>query len=595
MLSFLSGFTIPAIVLGVILVVGIIASKLYVRTSQDRAFVRTGLGGLKVVNSGGAMVLPIFQDIIWVNTNTLRLAVSRLQKDSLITKDRLRVDVSAEFYVRVAQTLESIAIAARTLGDKTMNPDELKKLVEGKFVDSLRSAASLMTMDQLHENRIGFVKGVKEAVTEDLAKNGLELESVSLTGLNQTSKDWFDESNAFDAAGLLILTQAIETKRKERNDIEQDASVQIAEKNLSATKATLEIQKQEADVRLMTDQEIAQKTAETEARIKVTQATKTQEAEVATIDANKAVELQRLDAQSVIKEKESLLVVAEQKVDQQRITSKAEVTLRQQETDIVIAEKSKDVAVANTEANEKAALEIASQEKVTTAKDVAIAERNKDITLVKAQEQAQKDSIAIVVAAEAEKTAAENKAAAIVSLATGEKEAALLQADAIQAMGNAEGAALTAKNIAANLLSPELVAMEVKKALLAALPAIIEKSVEPLKNIESIKIAEIGGLNGQNAVGSPTGVGSSSTGMSLGNEVVNAALRYQAASPMIKNLLGEVGLAGGDMDALINSATKYVDPRPDDSGSNASSVVVSPVVDTSSVEGSSLDVPATKV
>ena len=64
--------------------------------------------------------------------NTLRLEVKRAADQALITRDRMRVDVMAEFYVRVKPTAESIATAAQTLGQKTMSPQELKDLVEGK-------------------------------------------------------------------------------------------------------------------------------------------------------------------------------------------------------------------------------------------------------------------------------------------------------------------------------------------------------------------------------------------------------------------------------------------------------------------------------
>ena len=90
--------------------------------------------------------------------------------------------------MRVRQEESSIAIAAQTLGNKTMEPQHLKSLIEGKFVDALRSVASSMTMKQLHEQRIDFVNKVQVAVTSDLEKNGLELESVSLTSFDQTNK-----------------------------------------------------------------------------------------------------------------------------------------------------------------------------------------------------------------------------------------------------------------------------------------------------------------------------------------------------------------------------------------------------------------------
>ena len=135
----------------ILFIIGIIFARLYRRASAEQAFVRTGLGGQKVVMSGGAIVMPIFHEIIPINMNTLKLEVSRSTVDSLITKDRMRVDVMAEFYVRVKPTGESIATAAQTLGRKTMSPQELKDLVEGKFVDSLRAVAAEMAMEELQD------------------------------------------------------------------------------------------------------------------------------------------------------------------------------------------------------------------------------------------------------------------------------------------------------------------------------------------------------------------------------------------------------------------------------------------------------------
>ncbi len=74
----------------VLLIIGIIFARLYRRASAEQAFVRTGLGGQKVVMSGGAIVMPIFHEIIPINMNTLKLEVSRSTVDSLITKDRMR-------------------------------------------------------------------------------------------------------------------------------------------------------------------------------------------------------------------------------------------------------------------------------------------------------------------------------------------------------------------------------------------------------------------------------------------------------------------------------------------------------------------------
>ncbi len=111
--------------------------------------------------SGGAIVMPIFHEIIPINMNTLKLEVSRSTIDSLITKDRMRVDVVVAFFVRVKPSVEGIATAAQTLGQRTLSPEDLRMLVEDKFVDALRATAAQMTMHELQDTRENFVQGCK--------------------------------------------------------------------------------------------------------------------------------------------------------------------------------------------------------------------------------------------------------------------------------------------------------------------------------------------------------------------------------------------------------------------------------------------------
>ena len=95
------GFTGILIMVGIIfialLTIGMIFARLYRRSSKEVSFVRTGFGGQKVIMNGGALVLPVLHEIIPVNMNTLRLEVRRANEQALITKDRMRVDVQAEF------------------------------------------------------------------------------------------------------------------------------------------------------------------------------------------------------------------------------------------------------------------------------------------------------------------------------------------------------------------------------------------------------------------------------------------------------------------------------------------------------------------
>lgn len=126
-MNIISVLFIAGIILVALVVLGLILTRLYRRASKEVSFVRTGFGGEKVIMNGGAMVLPVLHEIIPVNMNTLRLEVRRAAEQALITKDRMRVDVMAEFLCAVKAVCRSIATAAQTLGMKTMSPAELKR------------------------------------------------------------------------------------------------------------------------------------------------------------------------------------------------------------------------------------------------------------------------------------------------------------------------------------------------------------------------------------------------------------------------------------------------------------------------------------
>ena len=173
-------------IVGFLAFVGLVLARLYRRATREVSLVRTGAGGKHIIMDGGCLVVPLVHEVSPVNMKTLRLEVQRNGEAALITKDRMRVDVGVEFYVSVSPTEEGIARAAQTLGNRTFYVEQLREMIEGKLIDGLRAVAAQMTMDSLHENRADFVQEVQNTVSEDLTKNGLSLESVSLTALDQT-------------------------------------------------------------------------------------------------------------------------------------------------------------------------------------------------------------------------------------------------------------------------------------------------------------------------------------------------------------------------------------------------------------------------
>ncbi|MCA8901614.1 MAG: flotillin family protein [Hyphomonas sp.] len=545
-----SYLSIAGIILLAFFTILLIFARLYRRASKEVSFVRTGFGGQKVIMNGGALVFPVLHEIIPVNMNTLRLEVRRHAEQALITRDRMRVDVQAEFYVRVQPTVESIANAAQTLGQRTMQPQSLKELIEGKFVDALRAVAAEMGMEELHEQRVSFVQKVQAAVSEDILKNGLELESVSLTGLDQTSKEYFNPDNAFDAEGLTKLTEEIEARRKKRNDIEQETEVEIQRKNLEAQQQQLQISRDVEYARLEQQREIEIRRAEQATQIAQQQAERQREAEQAKIAADQQIK--------------ETGIAAEQRVAERDIEKARQVMLAEQDRDIAVAERSRAKSEADAKADEARSIAARAAEQVITTRATETAERDKAIELIEARKQAEQAAIQIKVAAETEKQAAVDKAEAIRVAAEadaskqritaeGAAQAEKLRAEALREVYDAEAEGKRKVNEAANTLSPEQIAMQIKQALIEALPAIIEQSVKPMERIEGIKILHVEGLNG-GAGGAANDAEHASAG--LADQAVNAALRYRTQAPLLDSLMSELGITGGDLNGLTSFGNK---------------------------------------
>lgn len=565
-----------------ILIIGLIFAKLYVRATKEIAFVRTGMGGEKVVKDGGAICLPVLHETIPVNMNTLRIEVEKVQKDSLITKDRMRVDVKADFYLRVAPHAEGISMAAQTLGSRTMRVEELKKLMESKFVDVLRTVAAEMTMTDMHEQRANFVQKVQQNVSNDLEKNGLELESVSLTGFDQTDLNFFNENNAFDAEGRARLAKIIEEKRKETNDIEQENRVQIQRRNLEAERDSLEIEKEEEELRIAQEQVLEFKRVEQKAEIAKTREIKEREEREAQITKEKAIELAEIQKARDVEARE---IDKRTALEQARIQQQRDVEVSEQDKQIAVAEKSEAESAARAKAAEAEKERVEKEEAVVTTRQVAEANRRKEIEVIDAKKEAERDAVGITVQADAEKRAAEDKASAVLTEAKASADATMLKAEADERILAVEAAGKQALYEAENILRDEQIELQRALATLKALPEVIANSVKPLENIEGIKILQGygggAGVNGNDQTMSTSGNGS------MAEQVTAAALNYRANAPLVDSMLQELGLVnkeGGTLNDLLtgNNALNPAQPVSELNGNANSDFSMSNSIEVSS-------------
>jgi len=540
-----------------IFVIGIIFTTLYKRSTRDEAFVRTGLGGKKVVLDGGAVILPIFHSFARVNLKTLRLTVERKEKESLITKDRLRVDIGAEFYVRVKPDSDSIALAAQTLGELTNNAEALRDQVEAKFVDGLRAVAATMTILELQEKRSDFVKHVQQTVEADVQSNGLELESVSLTKLDQTDIKFFNEGNYFDAEGLTSLKSIVENRKKERNAIVRDNEVAIAQKDLEARQQTLAIERTKREAELSQERDIANKTAATRAEVAQAEQTAKLTEENARIETEQQVATRTAAAN---KARETATIEADLSINKRRTDAQREIQIATQDNEILIAAKNKLTSEALAEAKAAEALAVSAEEKVVTARAIEVAERARQTQVLAARTDAERKSTEIVVAAEAKKKAAVDTAEATKTEATAEAEASKTRAQGLERLGEAEAKVITLKNEAQNRLGANVIDFEIAKRRLEVLAPTMAELVKPVSNIKDVRILQTGGFAGP---GGPAG-----QSIGFGEGLAGELLKVHAMKPIIDQILQQAGFKPGDdpVKTLTNVLTDQAKTASDAAG-----------------------------
>lgn len=540
------------IVLLTLVIIGVILTRLYRRATKDVALIRTGFGGEKVVLNGGIMVIPVLHELMQVRLTTVKLEVSRLNKDALITLDKLRVDVIGLFHIKVKPDAQSIAAAAQTLGDSVNNPGAVKSLLDGKLVSALRSVAATMTMEHLHANRADFIQKVQEALMTDLDMNGFQLESVSITHFDQTAFEHFNENNAFDAEGLTVLTRTIEERKKIRNDIVATNRVEIEQRNLDANNQSLEIAQAAEQARLTQEQTLSARRAEQATAIATAEAEQTRLAEIARISAQQAQTVAQTEADKVI---QTATILRDGAIQTATIERDRNIELARITTAVQTAQKSEEESTATAAANEARALAVRAEESVVTAKATEIANRNKNVAVIAATQRAQEEAVQITVAATAEKEAAEARAAAMRTEATAEADADKARAEGRAAAFKVDAAGQAAINEATNILNDAQTALLVRKAMLEALPEIIAAASKPIEQIDKISILDARGLHGSQA-----GSDDSAGGGNLADAAVSAAMRYRVGGPLIDALMAELGMSGGSMNGMLAGAPSPTAP-----------------------------------
>ena len=195
-----------------------------------------------------------------------------------------------------------IAQAASSLGMRLSGDgDKVKELVFDKLVSALRNVAANQNLNDLNTKRAEFAEEVQKIVQEDLKQNGLTLESVTISQLDQESPEAMrPDTNVFDAKGVRTITETVQSQRIERNKIERSADKSVAEQNVEAESYLAQKKVEMESAKAEAEAQIREAKSRAEAKADKVAAEQKRDADTAEVEAMKLVEVARMMQQQAI-------------------------------------------------------------------------------------------------------------------------------------------------------------------------------------------------------------------------------------------------------------------------------------------------------
>lgn len=434
---------IPAIVVGVIVVLGLAFWARYKTVSPDEAMIVTGtfLGSsnvasddsgrkIKIVRGGGAFILPVFQRAEFLSLLSMKLDVSTPE---VYTEQGVPVMADGVAIIKIGGSVEDVATAAEQFMGKPVEAlkSEAQEVLEGH----LRAILGSMTVEEVYRNRDRFAQEVQSVAAKDLKKMGLQIVSFTI-------KDLRDKHGYLDALGKPRIAA-----------VKRDAEIAEAQavRDARIQKAQAEEEGQKAE--LLRDTNIAE--ASKENQLKVASFKKDQDTAKADADQAYTIQEARIKQQVVEEQMKVELVRKEREIDLET----KEILRREKQYDSEVKKK----ADADRYAVEQAA-------EAEKAKQINAADATKYRIEAEARANAEQKRLAGQAEADAQRAKGTAEAEVIRLRGLAEAEAKEKLAQAFEKFGEAA----------------------VLDIIVKMLPELAGKVAEPIKSIDKLTVVDTG-------------------------------------------------------------------------------------------------------
>ncbi|MHC5022074.1 MAG: SPFH domain-containing protein [Planctomycetota bacterium] len=163
--------------------------NLYKKPSADEAFVRTGMGGVKVFKDQAGLVIGLFHHMKWISLEILRITIERVSPRSLRDADGVEVDFVFDIALQVNPDENSILQAARSLGEKALSEDSVRFVLEAHLVTAAREVIASRPIEEARRIPDALEQEIRNQVAPHLANAGMRVVACTIGVLRRSDAE----------------------------------------------------------------------------------------------------------------------------------------------------------------------------------------------------------------------------------------------------------------------------------------------------------------------------------------------------------------------------------------------------------------------
>lgn len=159
---------------------GFFTAAIYKKVGPNQAMIISGGGGApKIIVGGGTVVLPLIYQMQILSLENMSVRVA--PNTALFTNNNVPLQIEATAIVKVRSDEQSIQTAAEQFLGK--DQDEISRIAQTVLSGDLRSVVGAMSVEELLFDRDLFDSRFLGLACTNLAKMGLTVVSMSITGI----------------------------------------------------------------------------------------------------------------------------------------------------------------------------------------------------------------------------------------------------------------------------------------------------------------------------------------------------------------------------------------------------------------------------